>query len=234
MEENKITCKLECSSVLYCRLYTLLHLGTSTARTRSPTCRHAFSHHKYSHFILKEKNTHFPRLWQRNDICHSKEEKPKTTNHQKNPTSSVFLQFKLTCHCLKSNVFKMYATVRWELDINGKERSEKNFTSAQRWTTESINTVHQNTLGYLRAFLFHAQEKHLYFLQCIYDINKKSPVVFFFSPLFFLFGGTKIIQWKYWHPPPKKWKQKKNTPTSWVHLFSGCSFRVHSDRLTLV
>lgn len=191
MEENKITCKLECSSVLYCRLYTLLHLGTSTARTRSPTCRHAFSHHKYSHFILKEKNTHFPRLWQRNDICHSKEEKPKTTNHQKNPTSSVFLQFKLTCHCLKSNVFKMYATVRWELDINGKERSEKNFTSAQRWTTESINTVHQNTLGYLRAFLFHAQEKHLYSLQCIYDINKKSPVVFFFFPFILSFWRNK-------------------------------------------
>lgn len=85
----------------------------------------------------------------------------------------------------------MYATVRWELDINGKERSEKNFTSAQRWTTESINTVHQNTLGYLRAFLFHAQEKHLYSLQCIYDINKKSPVVFFFFPFILSFWRNK-------------------------------------------
>lgn len=154
-----------------------------------------------------------------------KRRKTQNNQPQKNPTSSVFLQFKLTCHCLKNNVFKMYATVRWELDINGKERSETNFTSAQRWTTESINTVHQNTLGYLRVFLFHAQEKHLYSLQCIYDINKKSPVVFFFSfilsfwrnknnPVEILTSSTKEMETE------KKYSYFLSAPFLWL-LFQG-------------
>lgn len=81
-----------------------------------------------------------------------KKKNPKQPTTQKNPTSSVFLQFKLTCHCLKNNVFEeTYVTVRWELAINGETREELYISTAFR-TTESINTVHQNTLGYLRFF----------------------------------------------------------------------------------
>lgn len=62
-----------------------------------------------------------------------KKKPPKQPTTQKNPTSSVFLQFKLTCHCFKNVFEEMYATVRWELAINGETREEPYISTAMNY-----------------------------------------------------------------------------------------------------